>query len=184
MEIEFDPEKADANPLNHDGVTFDEAKGVLLDPYALTREDTPTSSTSSGSLPWAWAGRGGFWLWCGRRGVRPCVSYPHGRPINLNGGAMNNSSDPMFDRYADMDFSIAKPVVEVPELAKLQAAYGGKSRITMRVDTTTLAVFKARAEMCGGNYQTMMNEALRQYAEGLTLADVVRETIRQELHHS
>ncbi|MDS4022331.1 MAG: BrnT family toxin [Candidatus Competibacter sp.] len=40
MEIEFDPEKAAVNPLNHEGVTFDEAKPVLLDPYALTHEDT------------------------------------------------------------------------------------------------------------------------------------------------
>lgn len=40
MKIEYDPEKAAANPLNHDGVTFDEAKDVLLDPFALTREDT------------------------------------------------------------------------------------------------------------------------------------------------
>lgn len=39
MEIEFDPEKAKANPINHEGVTFEEAKPVLLDPYALTRED-------------------------------------------------------------------------------------------------------------------------------------------------
>jgi len=39
MEIEFDPGKAAANPLNHDGVTFEEAKAVLLDPFALTRED-------------------------------------------------------------------------------------------------------------------------------------------------
>lgn len=39
MDIEFDLEKAAANPLNHEGVTFDEAKFVLLDPYALTRED-------------------------------------------------------------------------------------------------------------------------------------------------
>ena len=39
MQIEFDLEKARINPLNHAGVTFDEAKGVLLDPYALTRED-------------------------------------------------------------------------------------------------------------------------------------------------
>ena len=39
MEIEFDPDKAAANPINHAGVTFDEAKYVLLDPYALTRED-------------------------------------------------------------------------------------------------------------------------------------------------
>jgi uncharacterized DUF497 family protein len=39
MEIEFDPEKAATNPLNHEGVTFTEAKAVLLDPYALTHED-------------------------------------------------------------------------------------------------------------------------------------------------
>ena len=39
-----------------------------------------------------------------------------------------------------------------------------------------------RAEMSGGNYQTLMNEALRQFAQGITLADVVRETIRKELH--
>jgi hypothetical protein len=36
--------------------------------------------------------------------------------------------------------------------------------------------------MSGGNYQTLMNEALKQFAQGLTLADVIRETIKQELH--
>lgn len=40
MKIEFDPSKAEVNPLNHEGVTFDEAKPALLDPYALTKEDT------------------------------------------------------------------------------------------------------------------------------------------------
>jgi len=40
MKIEYDPGKAAMNPLNHDGVTFDEARPVLLDPYALTREDS------------------------------------------------------------------------------------------------------------------------------------------------
>lgn len=40
MKIEYDPEKAAVNPLHHDGVTFDEARDVLLDPFALTREDT------------------------------------------------------------------------------------------------------------------------------------------------
>ncbi len=97
---------------------------------------------------------------------------------------MSNNSDPLFDRYADMDFSDAKPVSEIPALAQLQAEHGGKSRITMRVDNETLAIFKARAEMSGGNYQTLMNEALRQFAQGLTLADVVRETIKQELHRA
>lgn len=97
---------------------------------------------------------------------------------------MNNNSDPVFKQYATMDFADAKPVAAVPALAALQAAQGGKSRITMRVDNATLAVFKARAEMAGGNYQTLMNEALSQFAQGHTLADVIRETIRQELHHA
>ncbi len=39
MDIEFDSEKAITNPLNHDGITFDEARLVFFDPYALTRED-------------------------------------------------------------------------------------------------------------------------------------------------
>jgi uncharacterized protein (DUF4415 family) len=89
----------------------------------------------------------------------------------------------MFNQYANVDFADAKPVAEVAALARLQALHGGKSRITMRVDTATLAVFKAKAEIIGGNYQTLMNEALRQFAQGQTLAEVVRETIRQELAH-
>ena len=56
-----------------------------------------------------------------------------------------------------------------------------KSRITIRVDNAILAAFKARAEMTGGNYQTLINEALRQVAQGQTLADVVRQAIREEL---
>ncbi len=95
---------------------------------------------------------------------------------------MSANSDPLFEQYADMDFAEAKPVKDVPALVALQARMGGKSRITMRVDNATLAIFKARAEMSGDNYQTLMNEALRQFAQGQTLADVVRETIRQELH--
>ncbi|MDQ7091941.1 MAG: BrnT family toxin [Methylococcales bacterium] len=39
MKIEFDPRKATVNPIKHEGVTFEEAKAVLLDPYTLTHED-------------------------------------------------------------------------------------------------------------------------------------------------
>jgi uncharacterized protein (DUF4415 family) len=81
----------------------------------------------------------------------------------------------------EYDFSRAKRAKYVPHLAKLQAEMAGKTRITMRVDNTVLAAFKARAESSGGSYQTMMNEALKQYALGLSIADVVRETIREEL---
>lgn len=96
---------------------------------------------------------------------------------------MNNNSDPIYNELADMDFSDAKPVSQVPALAALQAQQHGKTRVTMRIDNQVLAVFKAKAEMAGGNYQTMINQALQDYAQGLTLADVVRQTIRQELHH-
>jgi uncharacterized protein (DUF4415 family) len=84
----------------------------------------------------------------------------------------------------EYDFSRAKRAKDVPHLTKLQAEMVGKTRITMRVDNTVLAAFKARAETSGGSYQTMMNEALRQYAMGLSLIDVVRETIREEMHSS
>lgn len=82
----------------------------------------------------------------------------------------------------EYDFSRAKHVAAVPHLARLQSEAAGKTRITMRVDNAVLAAFKARAEATGGSYQTMMNEALRQYALGLSLVDVVRETIREEMH--
>lgn len=48
---------------------------------------------------------------------------------------------------------VGRPVAEVT-----------KARITIRVDKETLNIFKAKAETTGGNYQTLMNEALRQYA--------------------
>jgi uncharacterized protein (DUF4415 family) len=94
---------------------------------------------------------------------------------------MKSSSDKMFEKFKDLDFTDAKPVAETPHLAKLQAQAGNKTRITMRIDNEVLAVFKARAEMVGGNYQSMMNDALRQYAQGLTLSDVVREAVREGL---
>ena len=56
MDIDFDPKKASANPLNHDGVTFDEAKPVLFDPYALTRED----ADSAGERRFITLGMGGM----------------------------------------------------------------------------------------------------------------------------
>ena len=92
---------------------------------------------------------------------------------------MKTSSDKMYDTYKDLDFADAKPVSETPHLAKLQSETGGKSRITIRVDNEVLETFKARAEIIGGNYQTMMNDALKQFAQGFRLSDVVREAIHE-----
>ena len=68
MEIEFDPEKAATNPLNHEGVTFTEAKAVLLDPYALTHEDQD-SQDEPRFVTLGMGAKGGFlivvWTWRG-----------------------------------------------------------------------------------------------------------------------
>lgn len=94
---------------------------------------------------------------------------------------MQTSSDDMYDKFKDYDFADAKPVTKIPVLAQLQAESGGKSRITMRVDNSILAAFKAQAAIKGGSYQNMMNEALKQFIQGQGLADVIRQTIQQEL---
>lgn len=72
-------------------------------------------------------------------------------------------------------------MAKVAHLAKLQSLAGNKSRITIRIDSDVLAVFKARAEATGGSYQSLMNDALRQFSQGVTLADVVRNTVRESV---
>lgn len=44
MKIIWDSKKAAANPKIHDGVAFVEARHVLFDPYALTREDSDSEN--------------------------------------------------------------------------------------------------------------------------------------------
>lgn len=96
---------------------------------------------------------------------------------------MNNNPDPIYDRFANLDFSDAKPVADVPALAKLQLERASTSAVTLQVDTALLSILKARAEDTGTDYRLLINEALRRYLEGQTLAQVVRQTIREELHH-
>ena len=82
----------------------------------------------------------------------------------------------MYDKYKDYDFSDAKPVAEVPLLMELQS--DSKPNITIRVDNELLAFFKTRAKQEHSDYQTLINEALKQFAQGLQLADVVRDAVQ------
>ena len=80
----------------------------------------------------------------------------------------------MRDEY---DFSDARRggVLPVP---------AGKSRITIRIDADILDWFRAQAHAGGGgNYQTLINAALREYMEHERepLEKVLRRVIRQEL---
>ena len=80
----------------------------------------------------------------------------------------------MKDEY---NFSKAKrgPVVAVPE---------GKTRITIRIDSDTLNWFREQVhKRGGGNYQTLLNEALREYvgSKKTDIEKTLRKVIREEL---
>ena len=75
------------------------------------------------------------------------------------------------------DFSQGKrgPVLPIPP---------GKTRITIRIDDDLLEWFRDQVEAAGGgNYQTLMNAALREYVEHRRepLEDTVRRVLREEL---
>ena len=60
----------------------------------------------------------------------------------------------------------------------------GKTRITMYLDTDIIDDFRVRAEKAGYGYQTMINEALREYLtkSGKPLDEtIIRQVIREEL---
>jgi hypothetical protein len=76
------------------------------------------------------------------------------------------------------DFSKGKrgAVVPVPP---------GKTRITIRVDDDILEWFRGQVHAAGGgNYQTLMNDALREFIRhrGRLLEDTIRRVVREELH--
>jgi uncharacterized protein (DUF4415 family) len=84
----------------------------------------------------------------------------------------------------EYDFSKAKRAKDVPVLAKLQADNAGKERITIRLDADVLAWFRTQVTG-GGNYQTLINEALRNHIaenEG-TLERTLRRVLREELRN-
>jgi uncharacterized protein (DUF4415 family) len=58
----------------------------------------------------------------------------------------------------------------------------GKTRITIRIDNEVLDYFRDKVEKAGGgNYQTLMNEALHEHVRGARLEKVLRQTVREEL---
>jgi hypothetical protein len=60
----------------------------------------------------------------------------------------------------------------------------GKTRITIRIDTDVLDWFREEVNRSGGgNYQTLMNDALRQHVEAKheNLEETLRRVLREEL---
>jgi hypothetical protein len=60
----------------------------------------------------------------------------------------------------------------------------GKTRITIRIDDDVLEWFREQVDNAGGgNYQTMMNQALREYMqrEREPLEVILRRVVKEEL---
>lgn len=60
----------------------------------------------------------------------------------------------------------------------------GKTRITIRIDSDLLDWFRDQVDAAGGgNYQTLMNQALRAYVEQREdgLEEMLRRVVREEL---
>jgi hypothetical protein len=73
---------------------------------------------------------------------------------------------------AEYDFSKGKRGTAIPQK--------GKTRISIFIDNSVLDEFRARAQKAGTGYQTMMNDALRQYLSE-TDQPVTEKTLRQVL---
>src|SRR2546428_13987941 len=79
------------------------------------------------------------------------------------------------ERYTNIDFSRAKrgPVVK-PE--------PGKTKISIRLDNTVLEYFRNLVDKAGGgNYQTLINDALLEHVHRRSTLDIVRQVVREEL---
>jgi len=73
------------------------------------------------------------------------------------------------------DFSKARRGPEVPPTP-------GKTRITIRLDNDVIEHFQGVVDRAGGgNYQTLINNALREYIRGARLEAVVRRAVKEEV---
>ena len=77
--------------------------------------------------------------------------------------------------YRDIDFTAAKrgPVIKIDP---------GKTTISIRLDNRVIEHFRAMVEKAGGgNYQTLINDALVAYIQQRSFLEAVREVVREEI---
>ena len=77
--------------------------------------------------------------------------------------------------YRDIDFTNAKRGPVVP-------SEPGKTKISIRLDNRILEHFRGLVEQAGGgNYQTLINDALMESIQQQSMLEAVRQAVRQEL---
>ncbi len=166
MVLEWDPKKAASNLRKH-GVRFTDAYGVLEDPHALTVDDPHPEEDRYLTLGMDTLGR----LLHLHEAREPdsrhlCSEGDDLRAETLRGRPMTEHDSRKGQRG---------PVIQVP---------GGKTRITIRLDDDVLEWFREQADAAGGaNYQTLINQALREYIEEKAepLEEKIRRIVREEI---
>jgi uncharacterized protein (DUF4415 family) len=79
------------------------------------------------------------------------------------------------EKYRNIDFSRAKRGAVVK-------SEPGKTKISIRLDNVVLEYFRNLVDTAGGgNYQTLINEALLEYVHRGSTLDIVRQAVREEL---
>lgn len=183
MEIEWDPDKAAVNLRKH-GVDFADAVGVFEDLYALQREDPD----AQGEQRFIVVGMDflGRVLTCVYTYRDTRIRLIMARRATARERAMNEHDRDM-EMRDEYDFNEATRGAVIPPAP-------GKTRITIRLDNDILDWFRVQVHrQGGGNYQTLMNHALRQYIQSregqpedetvkATLAVVLRELRSAFIH--
>lgn len=83
----------------------------------------------------------------------------------------NTAAEP----YRDIDFARAKrgPVIKPDP---------GKTKISIRLDNTVLGYFRTLVERTGGgNYQSLINDALLAHIHQRSMLEAVRQVVKEEL---
>jgi len=79
------------------------------------------------------------------------------------------------EKYRDIDFSRARRGAVVK-------AEPGKTKISIRLDNTVIEFFRAAVERAGGgNYQTLINDALLEHIHRRSTLEELRQVVREEL---
>ena len=79
------------------------------------------------------------------------------------------------EKYRDIDFSRARRGAVV----RVEA---GKTKISIRLDNAVLEHFRGLVDKAGGgNYQTLINDALLEHIHRRSTLDFVRQAVREEL---
>jgi uncharacterized protein (DUF4415 family) len=81
----------------------------------------------------------------------------------------------MAEKYRDIDFSQGKRGAVIPPDA-------GKTKISIRLDNAVLDHFRGIVEAAGGgNYQSLINDALVMHMHQQSMLAAVRKVVREEI---